>query len=354
MKRYGNLFGRLVSWENLLKAARQAGKGKRLTPERMAFEFNLENELVQMKQELETGAYQPGLYKEFTIYDPKERLISAAPYRDRVVHHALCNIIEPLLDRSFLPQNYANRKGRGLHMALKSGRRIINTCPFILKADIKKYFPSVDHQILKEKIRRKIKCRRTLELIDLIIDFSNTQEPVLYYFPDDDLFTPVERRKGLPIGNLTSQLFANLYLDGLDHFVVQKLKIKDYARYVDDFLIGGHSKDMLSVVKCALKEFLAGIRLKMHQRKTVIFPARRGLTFLGFRLYPGRILAGKRCGKRFKMRLKKLQKEYADGTVDLKHIKQVIASYNGHLAHGATEKLRASILNDAPFVKKIT
>jgi retron-type reverse transcriptase len=351
MKRHGNLFEAIVSWPNLIRAAHLAGSGKPLTRERAAFEFNRENELAALKAELETGVYVPGPYRSFTIFDPKQRLISAAPYRDRVVHHALCAVIEPLLDRGFLPQNHANRRGRGLHKAVRSGRRITNASPFLLKADIQKYFPSIDHQILKDKIARRIKCRRTLALIDTIIDHGNPQEPVMAYFPGDDLFTPLERRKGLPIGNLTSQLFANLYLDRLDHFIVQGLKLKAYVRYVDDFLIGSTTKEALIEARAAITAQLAGERLKLHGRKTVIFPARRGLTFLGFRLYPGRVLAGKRCGKRFAGRLKQLQQDYAEGLVGFKQIKQVIASYNGHLAHAATEKLRASILAKAVFTR---
>lgn len=351
MKRYTNLFEKITSWENILLAARAAGRAKPITRERMRFEFNKETELVKLKRELESGKYVPGPYRSFTIYDPKERQISAAPYRDRVVHHCLCNIIEPLFDRSFLPQNYANRKGRGLHLCLKAGSRIVNLSPFILKSDIKKYFPSIDHQILKEIILKKIKCCRTIDLIMMIIDKSNEQEFVLFCFPEDDLFAPLERRKGLPIGNLTSQLFANLYLNRLDYFIVRELKIKRYVRYVDDMLIGGDDKKYLRDVRASIEGFMNGLRLKLHEKKTVIFPAKRGLTFLGFRVYPGRVLAGKRCGMRFKERLEYLQQAYRKGEVNLKNIKQVIASYNGHLAHGATEKLRGKILMERPFIK---
>jgi len=353
MKRYGNLFEQIISWGNIVLAASLAARRKRLTPERAVFEFNLEKELVNLRKELESGEYHPGHYRTFAIHDPKERLISAAPFRDRVAHHCLCNIIDPLFDRSFLPQNYANRKRKGLHAALKRGSRIVNSSQFLLKADIKKYFPSIDHSILKEKIRRKIKCRRTLKLIDIIIDNSNEQEHAVFYFPGDELLTPLQRRRGLPIGNLTSQLFANIYLGELDVYVVHELKKARYVRYVDDFLIGGMDKEELHFIKQSIAEFMVKLRLKMHEKKTVIFPARRGLTFLGFRLYPGAIRAGRRCSKRFIMRLRQLQRQYAGGLVGLKKIKQVIASYNGHLAHGATEKLRENILENHPFVKRI-
>jgi len=350
MKRFGQLFEQIVSWENLSLAARLAARRKPMTAERANFEYRLENELTELRNVLIQGSYTPGEYRTFTIYDPKKRLISAAPYRDRVVHHALCNIIEPLFDRSFLPQNYANRKGRGLHKAVKAGSWIINSSDYLLKADIRKYFPCIDHEILKVRIRRKIKCLRTLALMDTIIDGSCDQEPVNFYFAGDDLFTPYQRSKGLPIGNLTSQLFANIYLDDLDHYIVHHLGYRRYTRYVDDILIGANDKKALQSVKKALGEYLDGIRLKLHPHKSTVFAAIRGLTFLGFRLYPGKILAGKRCGKRFKKRLKHLQKQYAHGQTDLKSIKQVIAAYNGHLAHGATEKLRMQILQECPFV----
>jgi len=332
-------------------AVKRATQTKPLTSERIAFEFNLEKELVQLRKTLQSGEYLPGPYKTFTIYDPKQRLISAAPFRDRVVHHCLCNVIEPVFDRTFLPQNYANRKGRGLHKALRAGASIVNRCQYILKGDIQKYFPSIDHQILKEKIARKIKCERTLHLIEVIIDSSNEQEPVVFYFPEDSLFTHFERRKGLPIGNLTSQLFANVYLDSLDHFIVHTLKKKHYARYVDDFIIGGSERRELHKTKDEVRTFLEGLRLRIHEQKTAVFPVRRGLSFLGCRLYPGKILAGKRCGKRFVRRLKQLQRDFKAGLTDLHHIKQVISSYNGHLAHASTAKLRAKILYEHPFVK---
>lgn len=351
MKRFGNLFSAITSWENIILASRLASRGKPLTQERMCFDFNLERELIGIKRALECGTYQPGGYRTFNIYDPKERMISAAPFRDRVVHHCICNVIEPVFDCSFLSQNYANRKGRGLHKALRAGSKIVNTSPFLLKADIKKYFPSIDHRILKEIIAQRIKCRRTIELIYLIIDRSNAQEAVIAYFPGDNLFTPLERRRGLPIGNLTSQLFANIYLHSLDCFIVRTLKIKRYVRYVDDMLIGGDSKEELHVIKHEISRHLQGLRIRFHERKTVVFPAKRGLTFLGFRLFPGRVLAGKRCGKRFIKRLRCLQNGYKMGKIDAKKIKQVVSSYNGHLSHGSTGKLRGKILFDHPFIK---
>lgn len=210
MKRYGNLWHQIIDWSNLLLAARKAQKGKRFRDNVLAFNYNLEPELFKLQSELKEQTYRPGAYRSFRIYDPKPRLISAAPYRDRVVHHALCNIIVPLIEKSFIHDTYANRVGYGTHRALARFIQFARSSRYVLQCDIRKYFPSIDHEILKQIIRRKIKCQDTLWLIELIIDSSNPQEPVVEYFPGDDLLTPLLRRHGLPIGNLTSQFFREL------------------------------------------------------------------------------------------------------------------------------------------------
>lgn len=211
MKRYGGLWPDIIEFENLLRAARQAQRGKRFRENVLAFNYHLERELFTLQRELAQHTYRPGAYRTFEIKDPKPRQISAAPYRDRVVHHALCNVIMPLLERSLIHDTYANRVGYGTHRALKRFTEWARSHRYCLQCDIQKYFPSIDHEILKELIRQKmIKCPETLWLIELIIDGSNDQIPVMEYFPGDDLLTPVQRRRGLPIGNLTSQFFANL------------------------------------------------------------------------------------------------------------------------------------------------
>jgi RNA-directed DNA polymerase len=208
MKRYGNLWHQVVDFENLLLAARQARRGKRFRQNVLAFNYNLESELLQIQAELENHTYCPGAYRTFQILDPKPRLISAAPYRDRVVHHALCNVIIPLIERMFIRDSYANRLGYGTHRALKRFTQFFRSSRYVLQCDIRKYFPAIDHEILKTILHRRIKCPETLWLIDTIIDGSNEQDPVIEYFPGDTLLTPIQRRRGLPIGNLTSQFFG--------------------------------------------------------------------------------------------------------------------------------------------------
>jgi retron-type reverse transcriptase len=187
MKRYGNLWTEIVAYENLLLAAQKAQKSKRYRPNVLIFNYNRELELQKLQEQLINQTYCPGNYRTFKINDPKVRLISAAPYRDRVVHHALCNIIQPILERSLIANTYANRAGYGTHRALRCFTKYARSSRYILQCDVKKYFPSIDHEILKTLIRRKIKCDRTLWLIELIIDRSNKQEFVLDYFPGDTL-----------------------------------------------------------------------------------------------------------------------------------------------------------------------
>jgi retron-type reverse transcriptase len=211
MKRYGNLYPQITEFSNLLLAAKKAQKGKRYQPNILNFNYHLESELQQLQQQLSNKTYQPGDYRTFYIQEPKTRMISAAPYRDRVVHHGLCNIIVPIFEKTFINDSYANRIGFGTHKALRRFTQFARSSKYVLQCDIQKYFPSIDHEILKSLIRRKIKCRDTLWLIDTIIDRSNEQYPVIEYFPGDTLLSPIERKRGLPLRNLTSQFFANIY-----------------------------------------------------------------------------------------------------------------------------------------------
>ena len=196
MKRTGNLWPQVTSWENLLASALAAARGKRKRPDVARFLFHLEPNVCSLQRELVTARWQPGEYRTFWIYDPKPRMISAAPFRDRVVHHAVTRALEPVFEPRFIANSLASRKGFGQHKALRKARAACGRHRFVLKCDIRKYFPSMDHLILKELLERTIKCRRTLDLAFTIIDGSNPQEEVRALFPGDTLFTPLERRKG--------------------------------------------------------------------------------------------------------------------------------------------------------------
>ena len=262
------LFDAIASFPALHAAALRAATGKRGKPGVAAFLANLETEVLRLERELRTGRYRPGRYKTIEVFDPKHRTVSAAPFRDRVVHHALCAVIEPLFERGFIHDTYANRKGKGTHRAVARYERFRDRYRHVLRCDIYRYFPAIDHAILKRDVRRRIACPRTLALAECIIDGSNPQEPVHLYYPGDDLFTPFERRRGLPIGNLTSQLFANLYLDGLDHFAKEVLRAKGYLRYVDDFALFHDDPARLEDWRGRIARYLEGRRLRLHPRKT--------------------------------------------------------------------------------------
>jgi retron-type reverse transcriptase len=349
MKRYGYLWHQICDWENLLLAARYAQRGKRFRPNVLEFNYNFEQEILKLQSELQQKTYQPGAYHTFQIYDPKPRLISAAPYRDRIVHHALCNIIIPLIQRSFIPDTYANRLGYGTHRALERFTDFARSSRYILQCDLRKYFPSIDHEILKNMIRCEIKCPHTIWLINLIIDNSNPQEPVIEYFPGDDLLTPILRRHGLPIGNLTSQFFANFYLNDFDHFVKQQLHAKKYLRYVDDFAIFSDDYQYLVEAKIAIEQYLATLRLKIHPVKSQLFATCYGANFVGFRVLPYRIRVRNDNLRRGRLRMKRLQKDFAQGKIPLDKLIQRLRSWEAHLKHGNTYRLRRAIFNHYSF-----
>ncbi len=349
MKRYGNLYGQITDYANLISAARKAQKGKRFRENVLRFNYHLEQELEKIKTELETKTYQPGKYKTFEIKEPKPRMISAAPYRDRVVHHALCNIIAPIFEKTFINDSYANREGFGTHKALRRFIDFARSSQYILQCDIKKYFPSIDHQILKQVIRRKIKCQDTLWLIDTIIDNSNEQIRVIDHFPGDDLLAPIQHQKGLPIGNLTSQWMGNIFLSPLDHFVKEKLRLSKYLRYVDDFSLFSNDHEFLQEARQAIEEYLARLRLKIHPRKSQLFETKKGANFLGFCIFSDRIRVRSENLKRARKRLKRLQQEYHQGKISLEDVNRSLQSWEAHLKHGDTWRLRQQIFSSLDF-----
>jgi len=281
MKSHKNLFVQVVSFSNLLDAAHKAARGKRERPNVILFFSRLEDNLWDLGQELSQRTYRPGGYSTFSVYQPKPRMISAAPFRDRVVHHALINVIGPLLERSFIYDSYANRAGKGTHRAIRRFQWFLRRHRYVLKCDIRKYFPSIDHEILKAMLHKRIPDAETGWLIDRIIDGSNDQEFVCDYFPGDNLLAPVARRRGLPIGNLTSQFFANCYLSPFDHFLKEELGCRAYLRYVDDFALFSDSKRQLQQWQTALAGFLESYRLKLHPRRVQIAPSHGAHRFLG-------------------------------------------------------------------------
>lgn len=349
MKRHGHLWERLCSFEGLLRAAHQARHGKRFRPGVAAFHFHLETAICRLLRELEGGSYSPGAYRQFVIHQPKRRVISAAPYRDRVVHHALVNVLEPIFERSFIADSFACRRGKGTHAAVRRCREFARRYRYVFKADIRKFFPSVDHEIAKQLVARKIKDRRVLDLLGRIIDSSSGQEPVVDWYPGDDLFAPLERPRGIPIGNQTSQFIANVYLDPLDHFVKERLGVRGYVRYCDDFLLFGSEKRRLALLRAAIAEFLLGLRLRLHPRKNVIFPVADGIRFVGYRVFPTHVLLPKENVRRFRRRARRMQADYARGAIDAAAVKTRLMSWLGHARQADTHRLCGSLLATLRF-----
>ena len=354
MKRHGQLWEQVVSFKALLRAADTARKGKRFRPAVAAFHFDQERTLWQLHEELATKTYRPGAYRSFFIYEPKKRQISAAPYRDRVVHHALTAVLEPIFERSFIADSYACRKGKGTHAAVARCQEFARRFRYVLKADIQKFFPSVDHAILKALVARKIKDPDVLWLVAQIIDGSNRQEEVQTYFPDDDLFTPAERRRGIPIGNQTSQFFANVYLDPLDHFVRDRLGIAGYVRFVDDFLVFSDDKKRLAEIRERIGDLLVRLRLRLHPTKNVIFPVKDGIRFLGYRVFPTRRLLPKENVRRFLRRVRGMQADYAAGRVSFPDVHQRLMSWSGHARQANTYRLRCRLFDRISFQRATT
>jgi retron-type reverse transcriptase len=271
MKSYNNLYSEIISLKNLILAYQKARKGKTKRKYVREFEENLAYNLNVLHEELKNQTYKPEPLKTFILRDPKTRRISKSAFRDRIVHHALCNIIEPIFDSTFIYDSCANRKGKGTLFALNRfnifQRRVTDNLSkeaFCLKADIKHYFQEVDRDILLGIIKRKIKCSKTIQLIKCI----------LYNF---------DNSKGMPLGNLTSQFFANVYLNELDYFVKHTLRAKYYIRYVDDFVILHNSKLQLEIWKSDLGRFLREIlKIDLHPQKSKIVSLSKGVDFVGF------------------------------------------------------------------------
>lgn len=348
-KKVDNLYAELTNFENLLLAYRKAARGKRGKSATADFDFHLETNLLRLQAALIEKRYQPGGYYSFYIRDPKYRLVSAAPFRDRVVHHALCNLIEPVFERTFIGDSYANRIGKGTHRALDRAQAWAKQYPYVLQCDIRQFFPSIDHEVLKSILVRKIADTEVLWLCDRIIQSGAgvlTEEYEMVYFWGDDLLA-ANRPRGLPIGNLTSQFWGNIYLNELDQFVKRKLQVKAYLRYVDDFLLFAEDKQRLWEWKATIRDFLAGLRLTLHEGSSTVYPTQTGIPFLGFRLYPTHRLLKRKNGQAFAKRLKRSFAQYARGEISLQKVDERVQGWVAHVSHGDTWGLRRSLLGSS-------
>jgi retron-type reverse transcriptase len=336
-----DLQAKLTDWENLCCAYARASRGKRGRAPAAHFELCLADHLLELQSELEQKTYQPGRYQSFHIHEPKKRLISAAPFRDRVVHHALCSVTVPYFERLFIGDSYANRLGKGTHRALDRAQQFARRFKYVLQCDVRQFFPSIDHAILQRTLRSMLPDDSLAWLIERILHSGQgvlAGEYDMVYFPGDDLFA-ASRPRGLPIGNLTSQWWANCYLNPFDQFVKRQLACRGYVRYVDDFLLFSDSKRQLMEWRAAVIERLASLRLTLHEECAYPYPVSEGIPFLGFRVFPDHRRLKARKGFAFRRKLRHLVK-----TGDEVKIKASVQGWLNHVRYADTYHLRASVL----------
>ena len=338
----------LTSWENLYCAFEKARKGKRQRHEVQLFELDVEYHLFTLRSELCDQTYRPGEFRTFQIYDRKPRHICAAPFRDRVVHHALMNIVEPVLEAILTKHCYACRTGKGVHKAVGHYQRGARRYTYALKLDIASYFASIDHAVLKQQIRQCITDERVCWLFDLII--HNAPEPAYApLWPGADLVDAMQRKSGLPIGNLTSQHMGNLYLNPIDHWLDSDERVPVWLRYVDDIVLLGNSKAVLWELRDELRDRLAHLRLSIHPKKCQIYRCCDGVEVLGYRVFPEHRRLRRENGYRFRRKLRKLARQYADHQIDLDRTKASVAAWLGHSNHADAYGLQLAILNEVCF-----
>jgi RNA-directed DNA polymerase len=342
---YTNLWPRILDWETLVEAWRRTAKGRTRQRDVIAFKADLEPNLIAIQESLIHKTYRTGPYHHFFVFEPKKREIASLPLKDRVVQHALVQVIEPIFEARFIDQSFACRTGKGAHQGADTLQRYLREVQrehgqiHALKADISKYFPSICHDVLRRIIRRHVACPDTLWLIDEII--ASSAEP--------GALLP----RGIPIGNLASQMFANIYLHELDHFVKHTLREARYVRYMDDFVIVHHDKAHLHETRRAIEDFLhAELGLRTNN-KTQVFPVRTGgqaVDFLGYRIWPTHRALRKDSIHRMKRKMRRMARLYHEGRISWDEIDPVIMSWIGHARHADTYNLRSKVLGGVGFV----
>ncbi len=344
MKTYKQLFEKLISMENLENAYWNARKGKSNNLAICEFEKHWQLYLVTLHAELKNKTYQPKPLKTFVLRDPKTRTICVSNFRDRIVHHALVNVLQPIFESRFIHDSYASRKGKGTLPALKRfdtflrkvtqngklvpGARNANAvCGYALKADIKHYFDTVDHAVLLNSISKRIKDYGVLWLVKIILEHYNSGIP----------------GKGMPLGNWTSQFFANVYLNELDQYVKHKLKAKYYIRYVDDFVILNKSKTTLQEHLAQIRKFLATLEIELHPTKCAIMPLSQGVGLLGFKVFYTHKRIRRRNILKIYRRISELLDNYKMKTINCQDVLDVLQGWNAYAMHANTYHLRQRI-----------
>lgn len=342
MKVWHNLYPKLITKKNIFRGWREFLVGKKKKKDVIYFQHNLEENLSTLYTSLKKQTYKPGLYTGFYVCDPKIRLIHKATVPDRVVHHIVSIILEKIYEPTFYAHSYSCRKDKGTHrgvialqkMAKKVSKNNTRTC-WVLKCDIKKFFASVNQRILFEILKRRIKDQDFLELLHKIINGFYSDRTI-----------DLSNKKGIPIGNLTSQLFSNIYMDDLDQFIKHKLKIKYYIRYADDFMILSHDKTELEDLVGPIQTFLKhGLDLDLHPDKIIYRKLTSGVDFLGYIVFPYYILPRTKTKRRLIKKIRRKVKEYKRGKISKDTLNQTIQSYLGYLSHADAYKFKQQLQN---------
>lgn len=338
MKTHKNLFPRVWDFENLLIASKKAQRGKRREPDVYAFNAEIEKNLLRLQEELRDETWTPGKYRDFYVYEPKKRLVSAAPYEDRVVHHALCRVLEPIWETMFIYDSYACRVGKGTHAAADRYTQFSRRAKYVLKCDISRYFESVRHDVLLGQIGRYVRDRGILDLVAKILASNDAR-------PD------AVPGRGIPIGNLTSQFFANVYLNRFDHWMKEEMGHRYYIRYVDDFVALHDDKRMLHDTLSLVEERLGGIGLAVHAKKRTVFPVTEGCDFMGYRIWPDHRRLRPTTGYHSRRKLRRVAERYRRGEIGLDRARSSVMAWIGHVKHADTWGLRKAVLGGLSFAR---
>ena len=346
MKRYGNLIEQISEYKNLNYAFYKAAKSKRIKPEVILYEKELEKNLLILQKEIQTGNVNVGNYHYFKILDPKERMICAASFPERVLHHAIMNICHPVFEKKLIHTTYATRPEKGIYKAIELAKKSVIKYKYVAKLDVRKYFDSISHTILMQKLQTIFKDLRLLLIFHKIISNyskkSTNVSPSLTNLPQA-LSNVSHNRTGIPIGNLTSQYFANFYLSPADRFAKEILKIPSYIRYMDDMLLFFNKKLEL---KNYVKNFISFIennldlKIKPHQ----IYSQIQGVPFLGYKILPYQVRLNSNSKKRFIRKYNKYISNLEQGIWTEKEYQLHILPLFAFLLHADTKSLRKNII----------
>lgn len=327
VRRHGKLFEKIVSTDNLTMAFYKAARHKHWQRKVQAVESHLDESIERLHDALLTGTYKTSSYTTKTIYEPKQRLIYILPfYPDRIVHHAIMNILAPIMESMFIDNSYACRLGKGQHAGSRRVMEYVRKYRYVLQCDISKFYPSINHEVLKKLLERKFKDKRLLNLLSEIID-------------------SVPGETNVPIGNYLSQWFGNYYLSELDKFAYEKLHCKAYMRYCDDFCLFCNDKKKLGEWANAIESFLAA-RLKLKLSKRKIYPVAQGIDILGYRHFPKYILVRKRTAKRQRKNLKRVMYLLRHKQITKDRALAKIESTAGWLKHAQCHHLKLAMKID--------